>query len=610
MLEAAQPTSIEHRLKDTDQLCFVRIPKTGSTTLISILDAKFDVDAICPILAGNLPETPAETLANYKLFRGHFDYDLCSHLPKNRVHITMLRHPIDRAISFYEFCKRCQTPRPFDQYLRQEAHKGIQAFIDHPDPTIRLRTANCQTRYIAAGLGSRHSRPMLPSPLETQYSDQELLAIAKEHLRQFAFVGITERFQDSVLLLSYIFGWQPITEYQNLRVSAKKPKRDELAPETIAAIINANQLDMELYDYAQQLFAERFAQMLKNLAEKYGRSGDREVDLRNLKSFNTASPDQQQQLLNYLEIHYQHRYTELNLRPVSRLDFDFLQAISGVGWHRRNGIHSGLRVESTPFRWTGPSTESTLDFPLATSADLTIRVRVVNAATPEILNSLELLVNDHLIPLKTFLHRENIVVLQGLIPQAALESDRGFSRLTFRVSETVSLQNVNPEGTDTRIVGVAIHRIQLFPVSAPPDAKSSKPFLFPEDDESWQQAIGFLEQQLKPTERIAAPIEFVEKYPEQFCAYTQSFRRQAGLAWVVVHKGSIAEVDDASLDWITRKFKPVFANEVFVIFSNRRDCPKISIRLIHLRAFWRSWLELKLQKAKDRYPFLSLLFRS
>ncbi len=590
-------SSIEYRLQPSDQLCFIRIPKTGSTTLISILDAKFSVAEICPVLAGDLPRADPQELAQYRLFRGHFDYDLCGYLPNHQVYLTMLRHPLDRAISYHAFCQRCQTGRPFDQYLKQEASRGIEAFIGHADPTIRLRTANCQTRYIAAGLGERHGQPFVASPLESQYSDAELLALAKAHLDQFAFVGITERFQDAVLLLSYIFGWSPVTSYQNLRVTAKKPKRTELSQATIEAILAVNQLDLELYHYAEQRFAQQFAQMQAELRHKISRAGAPEAEI---ESFEQASPAQKQQLMAALEQHYRQRYAELNPPQVTRLSFDFLQAISGSGWHRRNGTHSGLRVDSVPFRWTGPSPESTLDLPLAAETDLEIWIRIINAALPDLVESLQLKVNHCPIPADRLLRRGPVTVFKGKIPRSALMSDAPFTRLTLTVDRTISLQEIDPDGEDDRVVGLAIHCLDIFPVGEPLALDPASYFLPPAHDLAWQQAASLLQHQLAPAETLAAPIEFAETFPQAFRSYSQDFRAQPNLAWVVVHKDLIDELHPASLDWMAWRFRPVLANDVFVIFSSHKDLPRASLRTNDLRAFWKSWLKLKWARLLQR----------
>lgn len=594
-------SSLQYTLTHDDQLCFVRIPKTGSTTLISILDAQFSVAEICPVLVGDLPQTTPEQLAPYRLFRDHFDYDIHQYLPRSPVYITMLRDPVSRAISHYEFCKRCPNQTPFDNYLREEAAKGLKAFVCHPDPTIRIRTSNLQTRQIAAGLGSRHGNPFEPSPLESQLSDADLFTLAKQHLDAFAFVGITEQFQDSILLLAYSFGWYPVAEYQSLRVATKKSKKDELDPDILEAILSVNQLDWELYQYGRSRFQTQFATMMQELANRYSSPAEQCAD--------PSHPSQvsPQQVVTWLDHHYAYRYAEQQRTPVEAINYDFLQPLSGSGWHRRNGAYSGLYIKSLPFRWTGPGTESTLDFPLKTTTDLTVRIRITNAIAPDVLDSLQLQVNDTLIPLTVLVRRDLVAVLEGHISQESLRSNRPFTRLTFHVNRTLSLKVVNPDGTDDRVVGLAVHRLQIVPSHQSLQSLGYDSLLFPAEDPLWADTSTVVQPYLKAGEKVAAPMEFLDLYPHQFLPCSTQFSVDSDVAWVIVHKGFLDEIDDGSLQWTISKMHPVFANAVFVIFSNRLDIPALDKQSPHLQSFWATWNDLK--SAKGGNPLATMLRR-
>jgi hypothetical protein len=583
-----QNQSLEYRLKKDDFLCFVRIPKTGSTTLVCFLDAQFHLEEICPVLVADLPVASSESLAQYRLFRDHFDYDIYQYLPRKPVYITMLRHPIDRAISYYEFCKRCSNTGAFDQYLREAASKGLKEFITHPDSTIRIRNCNLQTRQLAAGLGSRHADPFNPSHLEEQYSDETLLSLAKEHLESFQFVGITEEFQRSLFLLSYTFGWYPVTDYQSLRVASAKSKKADLDQDTVEAILAVNPLDIELYQSAQMLFANRYAQMITELSAKYGSiAGSAE-----LAASNSDPP-----LVSLLK-HYEERYAEHKPPAITELDFDFLQPISGSGWHRRNGAYSGLIVTSTPFRWTGPGIQSTLDFPLATHEDLIIRIRITNAAAPDILDSLRLSVNDHPVTLSACLRRGTLAVFVGTIAQAVLKSERPLTRLTFHVNRTLSLQAVDPSSPDSRVVGLAVQRIQIFPATGCPKPASFADLFFPQTRSAWRATAEFLQSHLQPSEKVMAPVEFTDLLSHQFRSYAQPFLPDA--SWVVVRKGFLAEVHAPSLQNTLETMFPVFANEVFVLFTARSDLNRLPEQDPHLRSFHALWQQRQDKQGKTQ----------
>src|SRR5262249_40021848 len=105
------------------------------------------------------------------------------------------------------------------------------------------------------------------------YNPEELdsvLAVAKHRLDRFAFVGLTERFRESVALLAYTFGWRPVAEVPVRNVTEKRIRRDQLTGETATRIQELNALDFALYAYAQELFDERYRAMIDDLARRFG----------------------------------------------------------------------------------------------------------------------------------------------------------------------------------------------------------------------------------------------------------------------------------------------------------------------------------------------------
>ncbi|MBE9177273.1 sulfotransferase family 2 domain-containing protein [Oculatella sp. LEGE 06141] len=452
---------LERRLTPADQLCFIHLPKTAGSTFTAILDAQFHVQSICPEphhVADLYPEAiatpPAELrefLTRFNLVRGHFGYSEIDPVLTQPLYLTMLRDPVDRVISVYEFFKRArergQAETADYQTLMDATADGLLAFVQHPNPVVRLRTSNFQTRQLSEY-----------APEWTDCSDAERLASAQHTLNQFVFAGLTERFHESVLLLSYIFGWYPVVEYQNLRVVSKQPRRDGVPATVIDAIATQNQLDLELYQQAKTRFEAQFVEMQQALQTRYPHPPAKP------EKSDTASA----MLLARLEQHYAHRYAEQHGDRVEAIDFDFRQPLSGMGWHRRNGKFNGLRLDTMGFRWTGPGTLSTLDFPLSPTLDYTLSLHIVRSAAPDILDSLTVSVNDQTIDMARILQDGDLVLLKGVVPQAALVSNRPFVRLCLAVNRTLPLTSVRQGSADARLVGLAIQRIQMFPVAPRP----------------------------------------------------------------------------------------------------------------------------------------------
>ena len=98
-----------------------------------------------------------------------------------------------------------------------------------------------------------------------------MLARAKNNLQEaFDVVGLAERFDETLLLLKNAFHWRHIF-YVKLNVTRVRPQQNEVPPETQRLIQEHNQLDLELYRHAQELFTEQlhnqgtaFAQQLQS----------------------------------------------------------------------------------------------------------------------------------------------------------------------------------------------------------------------------------------------------------------------------------------------------------------------------------------------------------
>jgi hypothetical protein len=68
---------------------------------------------------------------------------------------------------------------------------------------------------------------------------------------------------------------------------------------------------------------------------------------------------------------------------------------------------------------------------------------------------------------------------------------------------------------------------------------------------------------------------------------------EANCQWAVIHKGMMESIDFALLKRISREWLPVFANEVFVVFSNQTQLSKLPINSLHLPFFWTKLKELE-----------------
>ncbi|MGF1535242.1 MAG: sulfotransferase family 2 domain-containing protein [Elainellaceae cyanobacterium] len=552
------------RLGPDDQLCFIHIPKTAGTTLTSILDSKFDRDKICPEhRLIELHEYSAEQIAGYRLFRGHFSYDIGLILPRSPHLVTMLRDPVERVISAYEFMKTCIIIHPQAAATQHKARTlPLKDYICDPNVS---GVVNAQARQLAGRAWRGAARS----------AHRDWLDAARAHLEDFAFVGLTEQFDDSMALLNYTFGWSPLQQVQRLMVGNKKLKREQLSAEELEIILEHNQLDVALYDYAKALFERRHQAMLSHL-----------------QSDSASAQDVHQR---QLEQHYEACFIQTLPPPISQLTFTFKQGFSGSGWHGWEGEERHL-----PFRWTGPGPTSTLDFPALLPNDYAVEIRVINAVTPEVLSSLQLRVNQTMLHLFTLYCDEDTAILRGTIPKSATQGVP-FTRLTFQVGHTQSLQSAMPAVADKRRVGVAIDLVQICPVGDRPTIDATA-FLFKDVPQPWQEVETFLRQHVHPGEKIFAPnlfrFSFGSMMPSEtsipsgrIANYGDSRVDPKRYQWAVLHKGMQNEIGPIFLKLLASPFRPVLANAVFIVFSNQNRLPKLPYTSPHVRYAYTGYIK-------------------
>ncbi len=186
-----------------------------------------------------------EELESHQVFKGHMPFGLHELLPMPARYITFLREPVARALSHYRMaCRKNElsADHPVDP-SRPDWNLGCC-------PTLARSIDNGQTRALAG------AEPDLPFG----GCNAEHLRKAKKNLdTHFEFVGLTEHFDLSLLLLGRVCGWKwhfyvpdNVTPRKSASVSAKMEE----------SIRTLNSFDLELYRYAKEHF--------RLLVAKYG----------------------------------------------------------------------------------------------------------------------------------------------------------------------------------------------------------------------------------------------------------------------------------------------------------------------------------------------------
>jgi hypothetical protein len=378
---------LKRPLREDEQLYFIHVPKCAGTSFISLVDERYVIDEIIPThyeIKKLKNEISDEQLARYRFIRGHFPYDLVvPRLPKQPRIITFLREPVTRIISNFQMRQRVSDPLVGLQDTLQ--NMTLEEFLDKPDLTRIL--ANRATRLIG-GTDKLSTGEVVPN-----------LERALERLSNFEFVGIVERFNDSLELFCHIFDFPPVRSQRNLNISPNREARSEIAAKILERIAEVEWADIELYKLGVQLFEKQYSNMW---AEPAGG------------------------ILNDV------------VAGSTRVRIDFSRVNPGSGWHigeryPRYGV----------VRWSGPETVSYLRLGLAPSRPYKVRFRVLRSVAKDVLESLALDVNGRNIPLKKRLADVwGGVIVEGNIPADVL-GDNSPVEFAFKVSRTIPLSEIS-----------------------------------------------------------------------------------------------------------------------------------------------------------------------
>ena len=311
----------ESNITKEDTVLFVHIPKTAGSTMVAIINPIFKGELRCPhYYTHELSGMSFEEIRRYRYYIGHFHYGAMEPLlPPGFLCFTILRNPVSQYISRFYHHQR------FNNFKRFENQKAFYLDLINEIPKIQTMSLlefvdNDSLKFARSSRNEQYSSlgrlfdldPSGQFQVKFKTPDKWVdIEVVKQRLASMSCFGLTERFQDSLFLLCYTFGWEPILETQRLNANPNPTSHDKIDPETLQRIEAVNNFDMELYKFARPLFERRFLQMCHELLERYGDRTD---------AFLNPSLSQEV-IIKLLKRHYQARRQTPNFIRVSKKIF-------------------------------------------------------------------------------------------------------------------------------------------------------------------------------------------------------------------------------------------------------------------------------------------------
>lgn len=230
-------------MKHIYPILFLHIPKTAGITLHDVLEreyAELRQKVIFSVDHSNKFKRSWPIFRNrYQVIRGHFLYGLHESLKGDFHYITMIRNPVERTISGYNFIK-IKTDHPFYHEMRKHNY-SLYEFLDgkylRNFDNICVRFLSGDNKIPFGEINHVHFEK------------------AKSNLMNSNLLfGITEKFEASLLHFKKELHWKkPYFIKQNAW-----PKEDLTIDEkTLSKIKECNFYDLKLYEFADGVFEER-----------------------------------------------------------------------------------------------------------------------------------------------------------------------------------------------------------------------------------------------------------------------------------------------------------------------------------------------------------------
>ncbi len=235
------------QFSQNEVVIFLHLAKTAGSTMFDIVQRQYEPHDIYTVgYTSEITERTFRVLSEaergkYPLVNGHMRFGLHEYIPRPCRYFTVLRDPVERIVSYYYFIQRAPKHHSHDRIMVEGM--SLQEWVACDD---FWELDNGQMRIMCAD-----------EDVPVGGCTEDMLRRAKENLAQeFAVVGLTERFDETLLLLRREFGWKELF-YKRRNVTATRPTVADVPQAAIDAIVERNWMDIEMYRFAQELFDEQ-----------------------------------------------------------------------------------------------------------------------------------------------------------------------------------------------------------------------------------------------------------------------------------------------------------------------------------------------------------------
>jgi len=238
--------------EDKFKFIFVHIPKTGGKSFRYILMNQFEK---CNGFKLSNPEriewisqqTP-EDLLRFDLIHGHFPYYFLPPMPKRFKFFTILRDPIERIISQYNYWMN--SKRKFDLSIQHIVREKKMTFEEYVNSDLE------EVKYWLFAYMTHLSDPTCYKGNDVEVVERRIEQAVRALATDFDFVGITEKYDEGLEYLSKRYpGFKK--EYKPQNVTPQWEKTAEVTDELRSWLKDYLKPEYLIYNMAKKIFESR-----------------------------------------------------------------------------------------------------------------------------------------------------------------------------------------------------------------------------------------------------------------------------------------------------------------------------------------------------------------
>lgn len=230
---------------------FLHLPRTGGTTLNSVIDRQYGRDEVLELYGEALAdprralrEAVADRDRVLRVVRGHFPYGIHDVIDRPVRYVTMLRRPIPRLLSQYHYVRTQPGHRLHDRLVDEDI--SVRDYVQDP---MTSQVVNGQVRMLV-------DDPELHGDEGFRDVTEDDVERAKRTLDEHCVAfGLTDEYDRSLALIADRLGWRH-PRYVRKGSGSGRPTVESLDEATLEALQDATSADRELVRYSRQRFEE------------------------------------------------------------------------------------------------------------------------------------------------------------------------------------------------------------------------------------------------------------------------------------------------------------------------------------------------------------------